>query len=277
VRSFSEILAASTVLLGGFSAASYAFALGYIFAIEPRYLPFFTIGDLLFLFVSSTSSVIFVSMVLIPTLAFVLSQGVAVSFYRKTGRLLEHHLEYVTTRETDDPQAPDTHRLQEAVSPPNALPLREWTSTLIALSVTFAMVIVAFQELFISEPAVSSVFPEPLVVFGMVLILLPAMQSMRMALPVITFLYVLAAFYALGDVSGKRDLVGSPQSRGMPCAFINSGPRCFDVLLIGSDAAILRHDGQVILVPRGRLHNVQKRKPEPSMTRLVAPNPAPTV
>jgi hypothetical protein len=71
-------------MVGALSAASYAFALGYIFSIEPRFLPAFSLGDLLLLFVSSTSTTIFAAMLLIPAIAMLFSGRLFQAFLTAT-------------------------------------------------------------------------------------------------------------------------------------------------------------------------------------------------
>jgi hypothetical protein len=83
-----DVVTAATIIVGGLSAASYSFALGYIFAIEPRFLPAFSFGDLLLLFASSTSTAIFFAIVFIPSVAMLFSGRLFKSFVRDADALM---------------------------------------------------------------------------------------------------------------------------------------------------------------------------------------------
>lgn len=119
----SEIVTAATVIAGGLSALSYAFALGYIFAIEPRFLPAFGFGDLLLLFLSSTSTTLFAAIALLPSVGMFFSVRLMKSFLEKGAKV-------DANEETDS----------RAVSSPakRAMTLRRWVALTVSISVTAA-------------------------------------------------------------------------------------------------------------------------------------------
>src|SRR6201746_852602 len=79
-----DIVSAATVTVGGLTSASYSFALGYIFAIEPRFRPSFPFGGLLLLFMSSTSVAIFAAIALTPGSGLLLTRGLHKAFLQRT-------------------------------------------------------------------------------------------------------------------------------------------------------------------------------------------------
>jgi hypothetical protein len=139
------------------------------------------------------------------------------------------------------------------------------------MSVTLALSFITLQDIVGSDRYTFSVFPEFLFTFGMVLMLLSMSRSriVQAALPLILSMYLLAAFYIVGEITGRRDLVGSPASRQMPCAFLDEMTDCFDLLLLGSEAAVLRKNGRITLVKRDRVRLVQSR----AENSLLAPAP----
>lgn len=241
-----DIAAAATLIVGGLSAASYAFALGYVFALEPRFLPALSFGDLLLLFVSSTSTAIFAAIALVPSIGMLLTRGIA-------KRVMVEGEGALIATEDAPPQAEGA----TLHSRPG------WSSTLVfTTAVNIAFGIAVLQDVLIGGPRGYSPLPEFVVTFGIVALLLPFSRSrlVRSSIPLVLAVYALAAFYTVGDITGRRDLAGAATSREMPCAFIDDRPNCYDLLLVGSESIIVRAGGKIILLSRDRLRSVQRRK-----------------
>jgi hypothetical protein len=258
-----DVLTAATIIAGSLSAASYAFALGYIFAIEPRFLPAFSFGDLLLLFVSSTSTAIFVAMILIPSVGMLLATRLLRFLVVEAAAL---HANTKAEGEESVAAEENTVESEELVSPKppmKAMTVNHWAALIVTMSITLAMTIIAVQDLLSGDRYIFSVFPEFLYGFGIVTMLLAFRKTMlvRLAMPFILSVYMLAAFYVLGDVSGKRDRFGSATSRQMPCVFLKDRSDCLDGLLLGSEAVIVRKNERVVLVSRDNVRSVQSRGP----------------
>jgi len=249
-----DIVGALTLVAGALSAASYAFALGYIFAIEPRFLPAFTVGDLLMLFVSSTSTAIFLALVLVPTLGMVFSSLMARRVMGK--EWIEREF---TEAEAEDPAnyeiATEARFIKRASS-------QLYLGSLVATTcVTFLLMAAVIGDYAGGEGYTLSPLPNFVPVFGFVITFLAFIAGDRFAsvAPVLLGIYILAALYVVGDMAGRRDMFGSAKSRLLPCGYIDKRADCVDIIYLGSQAAILRRGGHAILVKRDRLRSIQTR------------------
>ena len=242
-----EFLTRASLLLGLMSTFCYAFGVGYVFHIEPRFLPAFSLSDLVFLFASSTSYLIFLVITLVPGLGL-LAAG-------RQARVLISGSE---------PESPTPRGRKEGERPlvkaERALPLIAAT---IAVSITLVFVFLDVQDLLDDIPFVILTLPDFMVAAGVAISLasLSSNRYWRALAPIILFVYVLAAFYVFGAMLGYRDLLDTAEDRKLPCAFIDSRPECFDLLAIGSDVALVRSRGRAVMLPRDRIRSVQPRRP----------------
>lgn len=242
-----EFLTRASILLGLMSTFCYAFGVGYIFHIEPRFLPAFSVTDLVFLFASSTSYLIFLIITLVPALGLLAAS-------RRVGALIpvsESKRQAAVAGETGE--AP-------LVKPDRVLPLITAT---IAIVITAVIGILDVQDALDDIPFIFFTLPDFIFVAGVALILasLSANRYWRAIAPLVLFVYLLAAFYVFGAVLSYRDLLDRADDRRLPCAFIDSRPECVDLLAIGSEVALVRSRGRAVMIPRDRIRSVQARRP----------------
>jgi hypothetical protein len=239
-----EFLTRASVLLGLMSSFCYAFGVGYIFYVEPRFLAAFSVPDLIFLFASSTSYLIFLLITFVPSLGLLAAGRQARGLFSGAGQI---------PREESNGRGP-----RWAADGPLRL---IGVAIPAAITVTFAFL--AVQDALDETPFLFFTMPDFMTAAGIAVIAATLSRYPYWALvtPVILFVYLLACFYVFGAMIAHRDLLDRADDRALPCAFIDSRAECFDLLAIGSDVALMRSRGRVVLIPRDRVRSVQTRKP----------------
>jgi hypothetical protein len=232
------------VLLGLMSSFCYAFGAGYVFSIEPRFLPAFSVTDLIFLFASSTSYLIFLVITFVP------SAGLLV---------LNRHARGLFSGSAPA-SAPDGQADGESL--PNDRAIFK-VGFLIPFAITAVFSFLAVQDALDDTPFLFFTLPDFMTVSGGLLIMASLRPHSRWTAiePLALFVYVLGAFYVFGAMLAYRDLVDTAADRMLPCAFIDSGPECVDLLAVASEVAVVRAQGRAVLVPRSRVRSIQARRP----------------
>lgn len=241
---FIEFLTRASLLLGIMSTFCYAFGVGYIFYVDPRFLAAFPVTDLIFLFASSTSYLIFLLITFVPVLGLLAAGRQARGLFSRAGK---------TPAEKQEGQG-------ASLTVDGALRV---IGVVIPAAITATFLFLDVQDALDEAPFVFFTMPDFMTAAGIVVIVatLSRHRYWSLVTPVILFVYLMACFYVFGAMIAHRDLLDSADDRALPCAFIDSGPECVDLLVLGSDVALMRSRGRVVMVARDRVRSVQTRGP----------------
>ncbi|WP_338505316.1 hypothetical protein V6R86_13735 [Sphingomonas kaistensis] len=246
--SLADLATALGLIAAATSACAYAYGLGYFFSIEPRFLSVFSFSDLIMLFTSSLSTMIFFSIAVGPSVLLILSRNILKDAFAD-----ESMLKFKPDQSASS-QKPEKTTSQSFN--------KEFIAAFaIMVLVLFFLMIVIIQDFQSSDPASFSPLPEFLMVFSLPILALSLnkRRNLRIAGATLTPLFLLAAVYVAGDVAGRRDRYENGKIRGLPCAFIKNQRACYDLLFAGSEVVLLRGNGHTIVLAREKLSSIQNR------------------
>jgi hypothetical protein len=243
----NEILTAATIVTGSMAAISYAFSTAYIYTLEPHFLSAFSIADLVFLFASSLSLFITTVLVLSPVVVGALWLHYARDTKTLAGPLFSEDADQASSEQNSIPPSTLMYGIGFAV-----------------LILCGAINIALLGVISFNLPGELQVGPLDNVgnlvgLAALIAVTGRPRQFLPLSLP-LALVVCLVTAYSAGDMMGRWDVSADPNSRKLPCVFVNKGKECLDVLVLGSEAIVIRRERRVLLIPREQATLIASRQ-----------------